>query len=198
MRIKNILTLFALATLIMTGCGKKSHGLKKIAEGAAEIVADDDEKPSEEPRKDNEKAPSLDDMRWIRNKDYHFSYPQCFTKSEEFVDDIPADVTTYEYEDIELCLWPLLGNWATFTDEYPVEGSVLSTDARISKTTYTSRTGIYSGYTDDGRIFYMKVLISGGEVNHAHSLVLIYPKSRQDEVGSLINEVKDWKLPYTK
>jgi hypothetical protein len=37
-----------------------------------------------------------------------------------------------------------------------------------------------------------KRLLEGGEVVHAKSLVLIYPKSMQSEVEKLIEVVKGW------
>lgn len=147
---------------------------------------------------DAQKVCDINSIKWVLNKDGNFSYPCCFSADEEFIEDIPASVETYSYDDIELCYWPLLGFWATLTDYYPITGSFVGKNSTIKNITYTSRTGVYSGYTNDNRIYYMKMLISGGEVNHAHTLALIYPKSKQNTVKRIIKEVQHWKLPYAE
>lgn len=140
--------------------------------------------------------PDFNEMEWIENKDNHFSYPACFSVREDDIENMSALLETYSYEDIELCHWPLLGVWATFVDNYPIVGSQIGRNSKIESITYTSNKGIYSGYTDDGRIYYMKMLISGGEFHHVHTLVLIYPRSKQEQVNKLIKEVQHWNLPY--
>jgi hypothetical protein len=71
---------------------------------------------------------------------------------------------------------------------------MLSSKAKIENITYKQpRLGVYSGYTTDGKVYYLKKkLIEGGEVTHSTVLVLIYPQAYQNEVENLIDVVKDW------
>lgn len=122
-----------------------------------------------------------------------YKVPAFFSQRRIDVDDIPAMVVKNMSGKVEMNCWPLLGNWATFVANYPVQGSYLNDKVRIKRITYTSKTGVYSGYATDGRIFYMKLHIySGGEVAHASSLVLLYPKDYQKSVGKLIDVVCKW------
>lgn len=67
----------------------------------------------------------------------------------------------------------------------------------IKDITYQSeRHGIYSGYTTDGRIFYMKTVIyPSGDPNltgHMGTLTIVYPKSYQQSVEPIIKIVRNW------
>ena len=110
-----------------------------------------------------------------------------------WVDDVPGYVEIFSDGKILLCYWPLLGMWSTFAD-FPEEGVWLSPTEKVKNV--TDRAGsklIVSGYTQNGNIFYLnQKIMSGGEVSHSKVLVLIYPKSEENKVSTLINIVKDW------
>ncbi len=122
-----------------------------------------------------------------------FNYPSLYKHSETFVDDVPASVEVFSNGDIQLCYWSLLGTWSTF-GEFPEEGVWLSPTERVKNVTYRAQSkGVVSGYTQNGKIYYLQQkIIFGGEVKHSKVLVLIYPKSAKSRVSSLINIVKDW------
>ena len=135
--------------------------------------------------------------KWIEGKG-SFRVPDFLSQSgEEFVGDVPASVYTYWYDRVNLCYWPLLGNWATDDEDFPVKGCYVSSTAKIAKVTYRApQKGIYSGYTDDGRIFYLKRLNTIHDVvTHAVVLVLIYPEKYQEAVQPLIKQVLNWSNP---
>lgn len=78
--------------------------------------------------------------------------------------------------------------------DIPSPGYNISETVCIKNVTYSSKHGIYSGYTNDGRIWYMKkVIYNGGEVVSSKLLVLIYPKSMQSEATPFINIIKNWR-----
>ena len=93
---------------------------------------------------------------------------------------------------MQLCYWPLIGSGATL--DIPSPGYNISETVCIKNVTYSSKHGIYSGYADDGRIWYMKKIIyNGGEVVSSKLLVLIYPKSMQSEATPFINIIQNWR-----
>jgi len=135
----------------------------------------------------------IDKATW-HDTEYGFKFPSVMTPSSEiWVDDVPANVYRWDYEDVCLAVWPMLGAWAV--TDYPAQDAYLTESVHVKSVTYSSGDGtVFSGYTTDGRIWYMKkVLLRGGEVVHAKALVLIYPKSKQSEVEKLIGVVKAWK-----
>ena len=134
------------------------------------------------------------DKATLHDTDYGFRFPGCLTPSSEiWVDEVPGSLYRWNYEDVCLVCWPLLGTWAV--TDYPDTNSYLTEDVHVKNITYQNGDdSVFSGYTTDGRIWYMKkVLLRGGEVVHAKALVLIYPKSKQSEVEKLIGVVKAWK-----
>lgn len=140
---------------------------------------------------ESSQADGLKSSGWTRTK-YGFSVPDCMYGGDElFIDEVPASVITWSIDDVTLCYWPGMGAWAV--TDYPDREMFVSANTQIKNVTYSSRTGVYSGYTTDGRIWYMKKhLLEGREVVHADALVLIYPKEKQNEVSRLIDEVKGW------
>jgi len=135
----------------------------------------------------------LKEEKWSKD-DYGFRYPAFMSEKTTYMNDMVADVTVYSSGPVSLCLWPMIGSWATSSDAYPVKGSILSPDAKIASITYQARrSDIHSGYTDDGRIFYLKRrIIEGDAVNHAQVLVTIYPKDYKDQMDPLVKEVQNW------
>ena len=137
-------------------------------------------------------ADLLDKATWV-NTEYGFKFPNCMTPSSEiWVDDVPGSFQRWNYEDVCLACWPMLGAWSV--GEYPEKDSYLTEDVHVKSITYRGGNGeIFSGNTTDGRIWYMKKkLTKGGEVIHAKILVLLYPKSMQSDVEKLIEVVKRW------
>lgn len=134
----------------------------------------------------------LKNCSWYKTE-YGFKMPDFMMASSPiFVDDVPADMQKWTYGGICVACWPMLGAWAVM--EYPDSGNYLTEDVMVRNVTYANGVGIvFSGYTDDGRIWYMKKrILDGGDVTHAAALVLIYPKENKDEVNPLINIVKKW------
>ncbi len=139
-------------------------------------------------------SPSLfSDATWV-DTGYGFSVPNIMTQSDEiWVDDVPAYLNKWNYEEVCLAHWPLLGTWAV--TNYPDIDFFLTETVKIKTITYVnSSETIFSGYADDGRIWYMnKEILMGGVVDHAKVLVLIYPKEMQSDVEELIDIVKRWR-----
>lgn len=137
-------------------------------------------------------ADLLSKATWV-NTEYGFKFPNCMTPSSEiWVDEVPGALYRWNYEDVCLACWPLLGAWAV--TDYPDTDSYLTEDVHVKNITYQNGDGtIFSGYATDGRIWYMKKkLTKGGEVTHAKILVLLYPKAMQSDVTKLIEVVKAW------
>ena len=137
-------------------------------------------------------ADLLDKATWVKTE-YGFKFPNCMTPSSEiWVDEVPASLYRWNYEDVCLVCWPLLGAWAV--GEYPEKDSYLTEDVHVKSITYRNGDdSVFSGYASDGRIWYMKKkLTKGGEVIHAKILVLLYPKTMQSDVEKLIEVVKGW------
>lgn len=134
----------------------------------------------------------IDNATWY-STDYGFKMPNFMTPSTDiFVEDVPASFQRWTYDDICVACWPDLGSWAV--TDYPTPSQYLTEDVLINNVTYQSGSNtIFSGYTNDGRIWYMKKKISSGRaVDNVKSLVLIYPKSKQTDIKRLIDVVKGW------
>lgn len=133
------------------------------------------------------------DTSWNWHIDGDFKYPSTYKRSKLWVDDVPAYVEIFSDGKILLCYWPLLGAWSTQID-FPEEGVWLSPTEIVKNITYRSYSkGIASGYTQNGNIYYLKQkMMPGTDVVHSKVLVLIYPKSEENKVSTLINIVKDW------
>ena len=130
---------------------------------------------------------------WLKIQNTVSEFPNCMTPSSEiWVDEVPASLYRWNYEDVCLACWPLLGAWAV--TDYPDTDSYLTEDVHVKNITYRSGDdSVFSGYATDGRIWYMKKkLTKGGEVTHAKILVLLYPKAMQSDVEKLIEVVKGW------
>jgi len=134
----------------------------------------------------------LEKATWY-DSEYGFTLPNIMTPSTEiWVEEVPGSVYRWTYEDICLACWPMLGAWAV--TDYPATDSYLTEEVKVNSITYSSGDGtLFSGYTSDGRVWYMKKrFLEGGEVVHAKVLVLIYPKEMQSDVERFIGIVKGW------
>ena len=134
----------------------------------------------------------LKNCNWIKHDD-GFQYPASFKHHQVFLDEIPADVEVYTYDSIELCYWPLLGVWSV-TDEFPSQGLYLSPTETVKNITYRAESkGIASGYTNSGKIYYLKQKIMHGEgVDHSKFLVLINPPEYNKAVEKITNMIATW------
>ena len=134
----------------------------------------------------------LKNCNWIKHSD-GFQFPDFFEQHQVFLDEIPADVEIYNYDLIELCYWPSLGVWSV-ADEFPSEGLYLSPTETVKNVTYRAESkGIASGYTNSGKIYYLKQKIMHGEgVDHSKFLVLINPTEYNKSVEKITNMVAKW------
>ena len=134
----------------------------------------------------------LKDCNWIMHGD-GFQYPASFKHQQAYIDDITADVEIYTYDSIELCYWPSLGVWSV-ADEFPSQGLYLSPTETVKNITYRAESkGIASGYTNSGKIYYLKQKIMHGEgVDHSKFLVLINPPEYNKAVEKITNMVAKW------
>lgn len=137
-------------------------------------------------------AAKMDKAKW-KKSGLGFTYPSFFVAREVYDDDIPALYYTYSWRKVMLG-YCSLGAWAVVDDNFPNEGQQLIDKVKIKKITYKPRgKGVFSGLTNDGRIFYLKCKpTEGGMVTHLEVLALIYPKSYQKGADVLIKQIANW------
>ncbi len=135
----------------------------------------------------------ISSCRWLRNTsgNYSFMYPDFMEYNTSFVLDAPGDVEEFSWRDVQLAYWSLLGYWAVNIAE---RGNYITSSTQIANVTYSAKSkGIYSGYTTDGRIYYLKTkVLDGGEVPHVTVLALIYPKEFKEHMQELTEIVLKW------
>ena len=137
-------------------------------------------------------AAKMDKAKW-KKSGLGFTYPSIFVAREVYDDDIPALYYTYSWRKVMLG-YCSLGAWAVVDDNFPNEGQQLIDKVKMKKITYKPRgKGVFSGLTNDGRIFYLKCKpTEGGMVTHLEVLALIYPKSYQKGADVLIKQIANW------
>ena len=137
-------------------------------------------------------AAKMDKAKW-KKSGLGFTYPSFFVAREVYDDDIPALYYTYSWRKVMLG-YCSLGAWAVVDDNFPNEGQQLIDKVKMKKITYKPRgKGVFSGLTNDGRIFYLKCKpTEGGMVTHLEVLALIYPKSYQKGADMLIKQIANW------
>ena len=137
-------------------------------------------------------AAKMDKAKW-KKSGLGFTYPSFFVAREVYDDDIPALYYTYSWRKV-LLGYCSLGAWAVVDDNFPNEGQQLIDKVKMKKITYKPRgKGVFSGLTNDGRIFYLKCKpTEGGMVTHLEVLALIYPKSYQKGADVLIKQIANW------
>ena len=137
-------------------------------------------------------AAKMEKTKW-KKSGLGFTYPSFFVAREVYDDDIPALYYTYSWRKVMLG-YCSLGAWAVVDDNFPNEGQQLIDKVKMKKITYKPRgKGVFSGLTNDGRIFYLKCKpTEGGMVTHLEVLALIYPKSYQKSVDVLIKQIANW------
>lgn len=137
-------------------------------------------------------AAKMDKAKW-KKSGLGFTYPSFFVAREVYDDDIPTLYYTYSWRKVMLG-YCSLGAWAVVDDNFPNEGQQLINKVKMKKITYKPRgKGVFSGLTNDGRIFYLKCKpTEGGMVTHLEVLALIYPKSYQKGADVLIKQIANW------
>ncbi len=137
-------------------------------------------------------AAKMEKAKW-KKSGLGFTYPSFFVAREVFDDDIPTLYNTYSWRKVMLG-YCSLGAWAVVDDNFPNEGQQLIDKVKMKKITYKPRgKGVFSGLTNDGRIFYLKCKpTEGGMVTHLEVLALIYPKSYQKGADVLIKQIANW------
>ena len=137
-------------------------------------------------------AAKMDKAKW-KKSGLGFTYPSFFVAREVYDDDIPALYYTYSWRKVMLG-YCSLGAWAVVDNNFPNEGQQLINKVKMKKITYKPRgKGVFSGLTNDGRIFYLKCKpTEGGMVTHLEVLALIYPKSYQKGADVLIKQIANW------
>ena len=137
-------------------------------------------------------AAKMEKAKWSKSG-LGFTYPSFFVAREVYDDDIPALYYTYSWRKVMLG-YCSLGAWAVVDDNFPNEGQQLIDKVKMKKITYKPRgKGVFSGLTNDGRIFYLKCKpTEGGMVTHLEVLALIYPKSYQKGADVLIKQIANW------
>ena len=137
-------------------------------------------------------AAKMEKTKW-KKSGLGFTYPSFFVAREVYDDDIPTLYYTYSWRKVMLG-YCSLGAWAVVDDNFPNEGQQLINKVKIKKITYKPRgKGVFSGLTNDGRIFYLKCKpTEGGMVTHLEVLALIYPKSYQKGADVLIKQIANW------
>ena len=135
----------------------------------------------------------MNSCNWITTttESFNYSYPDFMTTSSYFCEDTPGDVVVHSWGKVELCHWPLLGYFGL---ELAGTDCLISNNTKARNITYKEdNLNIYSGYTTDNRIYYMKAKgLYGGDVPHATVLVLIYPQEFQNHMQKLTDIVRRW------
>lgn len=190
----------------LTSCTKAANEnemtKKRVGQGLLKLallfvmlfVAGSSEALAQQPNGSDEAqfAAKMDKAKW-KKSGLGFTYPSFFVAREVFDDDIPTLYNTYSWRKVMLG-YCSLGAWAVVDDNFPNEGQQLINKVKMKKITYYPRgKGVFSGFTNDGRIFYAKCKpTEGGMVTHLEVLALIYPKSYQKSVDVLIKQIASW------
>ena len=140
----------------------------------------------------------MNQNKWSQAKN-GFRYPS-FMKHQyiEDVDNSIFNAEVYSWNSVQIVNVGYLGAWSLIGEGYPTVNETIAYNITIKNMTYwRERNGIYSGYTTDGRIFYMKtILYPSGDPNFVGgmgTLTVIYPKSYQQSVEPIIDIVQHWK-----
>ena len=134
----------------------------------------------------------METSTWVDSKYGNFKVPKFFGDEMEFSSNYTlCPFIEYLQYDVIISCSPYMGGWAHEDDVFPVEGSELAKNVFIKSITYKSsqKLSIFSGYTEDGRIFYMKkknhdqVIDPDEGISHA--------KQNGNEMKQVMNHNKD-------
>lgn len=136
---------------------------------------------------------SVDNSAWVKTG-YGFRVPSHFQQLEcPDIDIIEGAI--WGMDNITVCYWEL-GSWAASV--YPDAGYTVGPEEQIETVTSYGDTGIYSGMTDMGNEFLMKVCYKAN-THSVYVLAVIYGADELEEdemtiLAGLTNEVRDWEL----
>ena len=145
----------------------------------------------------------METSTWVDSKYGNFKVPKFFGDEMEFSSKYTL-CTFIEYlqYDVIISCSPYMGGWAHEDDVFPVDGSELAKNVFIKSITYKSskKLSIFSGYTEDGRIFYMKkknhdqVIDPDEGISHPNPsfLAVIYPEDFKNSISPIIDMIKKW------
>lgn len=108
------------------------------------------------------------------------------------VNSIPTSFEIYENEKSQLSHF-VLGSWAT--NGFPQVGDYIAPGISIARITYASKNRVIcSGYSSNGKVFYMKTVIDdSGAVDQVWVLCLLHKEADRDANKQLTLMVRDWK-----
>ena len=97
----------------------------------------------------------------------------------------------YSYDSVILSSSPRVG-WTAY--DFPDDSKTISPGVYMKTFTYNSKKNlIWSGYTNDGRIFYTAMKeYPEGQVKSSCIWSVIYPKEEQNAVEPIIQEIAKW------
>lgn len=126
--------------------------------------------------------------------DTTFSIPKYMKPNQDVFDELNLmSFRIWTYSNVLLVHILPMGAWAV--DEYPEIGKPVAPELKIKDITYRNANGtVFSGHSDDGRIWYMKKhVLDKAQVPHATALIAVYPKEKYPKVEKdLIDIVKNW------
>ena len=185
---KDTVSLVILGVLILVMWGiAQAFYVENVMNG----YGDEDEIAAVQGRKAS--SDSVDKSSWV-NTGYGFCVPAHFQQLECPDIDIIEGAIWGMYN-IEVCYWEL-GSWAAVV--YPDAGYTVGQEEQIETVTSYGDTDIYSGLTDMGNEFLMKICYR--ENSHSvYVLAVIYGADELEEdemtiLAGLTNEVRDWEL----
>lgn len=135
---------------------------------------------------------SVNKSSWVKTG-YGFRVPSHFQQLEcPDIDIIEGAI--WGMDNITVCYWEL-GSWAAAI--YPDAGYTVGPEEQIESVTSYGDTGIYSGMTDMGNEFLMKINYKANS-HSVYVLAVIYGEELYEDemtiLGGLTNEVRDWEL----
>ena len=131
----------------------------------------------------------INNCNWIKHGD-GFQYPDFFRYYKASIEDTYT-VEIYAYESVELCYCSYFG--ARLELEFLNEGSYISPTEKAKNITYIAKSKVIaSGYTQSGKIYYLKQKNYGEEILHTKFLVLINPPEYKNAVEKLTNMIAKW------
>ena len=140
---------------------------------------------------------------WTELTGSGFYVPDFFQDEQENAsEDHSYRVLTRSCPNVDISYCGNVGEWDSeegIEVEFPRVGCLLANNAFVKDITYKSANqGIYSGHTNDGRIFYLKKKIEEDYVTQVATVMrasfvsVIYPKDYQNSITIILDKIKKW------
>lgn len=132
----------------------------------------------------------MESTEWV-DKD-GLKIPAFMNNSDAFeTDEDGNNYYVYSYDSVILSSSPRVG-WTAY--DFPDDSKTISPGVYMKTFTYNSKKNlIWSGYTNDGRIFYTAMKeYPEGQVKSSCIWSVIYPKEEQNAVEPIIQEIAKW------